>query len=129
MKQAATLLLFGVSAYAQEATSGFDLRATVTGQGVYSRELTETPRSGDPFLAGARVLLYPTWKLNSHWTFTASLQAYTHPFFETQFQTPGNGVKADVLQASLNYSRFWNRAAVNVRIGQLSSTFGSFLLR
>jgi hypothetical protein len=81
MKQAATLLLFGVSAYAQEATSGFDLRATVTGQGVYSRELTERPRSGDPVLAGARVLLYPTWKLSSHWTFTASLQAYTHPFF------------------------------------------------
>jgi len=129
MKHAAMLLLSGVSAYAQEAASGFDLRATVTGQGVYSRELTEMPRSGDPFLAGARVLLYPTWKLNSHWSVTASLQAYTHPFFETQFQTPGNGVKTDVLQASLNYSRFWNRASINVRAGQLTSTFGSFLLR
>jgi hypothetical protein len=129
MKLVAALLLACVSALAQEASSGVDLRTTITGQGVYSRQLTEAPRSGDALLGGARILLYPTWKLNSHWTFTASLQAYTHPYFETQFQTPGYGVKADVLQASLNYSRFWNRGSLNVRVGQLSSTFGAFLLR
>jgi hypothetical protein len=125
------MLLFGVifGLHAQEATSGFDLRSTVTAQGVYSPELTEAPRSGSPYLGGARVLLYPTWKLNSHWTVTASLQAYTTPFFYSQFSDPGYGIKTDVLQASLNYSRIWNRASLNVRVGQLSSTFGSFLLR
>ncbi len=129
MKRAATLLFLGVCCRAQEASSGFDVRATVTGQGVYSRELSEAPRSGSAYLGGARVLLYPTWKLDDHWTVTASLQAYTHPFFATQFETPGYGVSTNVLQATLNYSRFWDRASVNVRVGQLSSTFGNFLQR
>ena len=91
MKLVAGLLLFGACGSAQEASSGFDLRATITGQGVYSRELTQPPRSGNPLLAGARVLLYPTWKLNEHWTFTASLQAYTHPFFETAVSDARHG--------------------------------------
>jgi len=134
MKPSAPLLLstlFGAvcGLHAQEATSGFDLRTTITGQGVYSPELTEPPRSGGTILGGARVMLYPTWKLNNHWTITASLQAYTRPFFESQFSEQGYGVTTDVLQASLNYTRFWNRASINVRVGQLSSTFGSFLLR
>jgi hypothetical protein len=129
MKLIAALLLAGASVHAQEASSGFDLRTTVTGQGVYSRELTEAPRSGSAYLGGARVLLYPTWKLNDHWTVTASLQSYTQPFFEADFQTPGYHVTANVLQATLNYSRFWNRASVNARVGQLSSTFGNFLQR
>ena len=82
MKLRLSMLLGAIGGMrAQEASSGFDLRTTVTAQGVYSPELTETPRSGSQFLGGARVLLYPTWKLNSHWTVTAALQAYTHPFF------------------------------------------------
>ncbi len=130
MKLRVLLLLSAVVAMrAQEATSGFDLRTTITAQGVYSPELTEAPRSGSAYLGGARVLLYPTWKLNSHWTVTAALQAYTHPFFYSQFSDQSYGVKTDVLQASLNYSRIWNRASLNVRVGQLPSTFGSFLLR
>lgn len=129
MKAVAALLLVICSMRAQEATSGFDLRSTITAQGVYAPDLTEPPRSGGSVLGGARVVLYPTWKLDSHWSVTASIQSYTHPFFETQFDTPGYGIKTDILQASLNYTRFWNRASINVRAGQLSSTFGSFLLR
>lgn len=118
-----------VRGYAQEAGSGFDLRTTVTAQGLYSQELTQPPRSGGAFLGGARLLLYPTWKLNTHWSLTASLQGYTKPFFESEFSTPGLALKGNVLQASLNYSRFWGRCAMTIRVGQLSSTFGSFLLR
>jgi hypothetical protein len=131
MRKRAALLLLGAACrmHAQEAASGFDVRATLTGEGVYSPELTQPPRSGSAFLGGARAVLYPTWKLNSHWTVTASLQAYTRPFFESQFSEQGHGVTTDVLQASLNYSRVWDRASINVRVGQLSSTFGSFLLR
>jgi hypothetical protein len=129
MKPAAILLLFGAGLQAQEATSGFDLRTTITAQGTYAPQLTDPPRSGSAALAAARVVLYPTWKLNTHWTVTASVQAYTRPFFETQFATQGYGLKTNVLQASLNYSRFWNRASIQVRAGQLPTAFGSFLLR
>ena len=52
---------------AQEADSGIDLRATITGQGVYDRTLTQSPRDGSPFVAGFRSLLYPTWKIWDHW--------------------------------------------------------------
>jgi hypothetical protein len=130
MKPVAMLVVIAASrGYAQEAESGFDLRTTISAQSVYAPELTEAPRLGGAFLGGARLLLYPTWKLSSHWTFTASLQGYTKPYFESEFSTQGSSVKANILQASLNYARFWNRGAITVRVGQLSSNFGSFLLR
>ena len=125
----ALLFLIGCVAYAQEASSGFELRTTITGQAIYSKELTEAPRQGGEFLGGARVVLYPTWKLSGNWSVTAAVQAYTRPFFYTEFSRQGIGLKTDVLQASLNYNRFWNRGSIQVRAGQLSSTFGSFLLR
>src|ERR1700722_8887479 len=80
---------------AQEAASGFDLRATITGEGVYSSELSEPPRSGSDFTAGARLLLYPTWKLNTHWTVTAAIQGITRPYYYTDFSTQGYGIKTD----------------------------------
>lgn len=114
---------------AQEATSGFDVRATLTGEGVYSPELSQPPRSGSVLAADARVVLYPTWKLNNHWSVTASLQGITRPYYYSDFSTQGYGIKTDVLQASLNYTRIWSRSSINIRAGQLSSAFGSFLLR
>src|SRR5258708_36758566 len=38
-------------------------------------------------------------------------------------------MRADVLQAQLRYSRFWQKRSLVVRLGQMSSAFGSFLLR
>ena len=117
------------SLHAQEASSGVDVRATITGEAAYSPELSQAPRSGPSVLAGSRLVLYPTWKLNTHWTVTAALQGITRPFFYTDFATPGYHLKTNVLQASLNYTRVWNRASINARAGQLSTAFGSFLLR
>ena len=74
-------------------------------------------------------MLYPTWKLNENWTVQGAVQVHTRPYFFEQFSTQGYGVRADVLQAHLNYSRFWKDRSIVVRIGQLSSSFGSFLLR
>jgi hypothetical protein len=115
--------------HAQEASSGVDLRATITAEGVYSPLLGQPPRSGANLLAAGRVVLYPTWKLNTHWTVTAALQGITRPYYYTDFATQGHGLETNVLQASLNYTRVWNRASINVRVGQLSTAFGSFLLR
>ena len=38
-------------------------------------------------------------------------------------------MRSDLLQLNLSYSRFWKNNSVVVRAGQLSSAFGSFLLR
>ena len=74
-------------------------------------------------------MLYPTWKLNGNWSLSGAVQVYSRPYFYEEFSTQGRGVKTDVLQAHLAYSKFWNRASLVVRAGQLSSAFGSFLLR
>ena len=129
MKRALVAVAAICCAYGQEATSGFDLRTTITGEGAYSSELAEAPRSGSASIAAARLLLYPTFKLNEHWTVTATLQSYTQPFFYGEFGDTGHQIKTNVLQASLNYARVWHGGSLTIRAGELSSTFGSFLLR
>lgn len=115
--------------FAQEAEAGFELRSTLSGIGAFSNVPETAPRSGSPYIAGVRAILYPTWKISSRWAFTGAIQAYTRPYFFEQFNTQGYGARADILQAHLSYSRFWEKNSLVVRAGQLSSAFGSFLLR
>jgi hypothetical protein len=105
---------------AQEASSGFDLRSTVSGGGFFRN---------DRSTAGFRAMLYPTWKLSEHWAVTGALQVHSRPYYYEELTTQGYGVKGDVLQAHLSYSRFWGDKSMVVRAGQLSSAFGSYLLR
>jgi hypothetical protein len=113
----------------QEASSGVDLQATVTGQAVYSHELTQPPRSGRPLEEGLRAVLYPVWKLGDNWAVTGAVQINSLPYFYEDFPTTRRGLKTGVLQAALGYYRVWEHASVAVRAGQLQSAFGSFLLR
>jgi hypothetical protein len=114
---------------AQEADSGFDFRATVTGQFAASNTFTEVPRSGAPVSAGFRSVVYPTWKISDNWTLTGAWQLNSRPYFFEDFSNAGNGVNGTLLQTSLNYSRISNKGSLLVRAGQLSTAFGSFLLR
>jgi len=115
--------------WAQEAESGFELRSTVSAQSVYSHDLTEDPRAGAPMTGGFQALLYPTWKLNSHWAVSGAIEVHSRPYFPGEFTSQGYGVKTNILNASLSYSQFWSNGSLVVRAGQLTSAFGSFLLR
>lgn len=130
MKTYAFFFLFAAAACAQEADSGFELRTTLSAVTSYSQELSQPPRDGSDVTGGFRAILYPTWKLNSHWTISGAFQVITRPYFEEEFSTQGYGVKGDLLQLNLSYARVWdhNRSLV-VRAGQLSSAFGAFLQR
>lgn len=121
--------LLTLSLPAQEAASGFDLRATLTGQGVASNDLTEAPRNGSPVSAGFRGVAYPTWKISNNWTVTGAFQLYTRPYFYDDLSASGYGAKGGILQASLNYSRISSKGSLLFRAGELSTAFGSFLLR
>jgi hypothetical protein len=126
-------LLVGCSACptavsAQEASSGFDLRATLTGEAVASNELTEAPRSGAPMIVGSHSVVYPTWKVNDHWFATAALQLTSRPYYYWDLSTPGYGAKGEVLQATLNYAHVSRNGSVLVRAGEMSTAFGSFVL-
>ncbi|MEO8049435.1 MAG: hypothetical protein ABI833_03380 [Acidobacteriota bacterium] len=130
MRAWAFLSLFAAAACAQEADSGFELRTTVSAVSSYSDELTEHPRDGAPATAGFRAMLYPTWKLNAHWTVSGAMQVVSRPYAEEDFKTQGYGVKGNLLQLNLSYARFWNHnRSLAVRVGQLSPAFGAFLQR
>ena len=117
------------AAWAQEAESGFELRSTVSAESVYSHDLTEEPRDGAPMTGGFQALLYPTWKLNSHWAVSGAIQVHSRPYFPEEFTSQGYGVKTNILNANVSYSQFWSKGSLVVRAGQLTSAFGSFLLR
>jgi hypothetical protein len=130
MKATLLILLSCVSlARAQEASSGFDLSTTLTTEAFYSHQLSQYPREENPLDGAFRALFYPTWKINSHWTFTGSVQVRSRPLFADEFKTQGHGIKTNVLQAHLDYSRIANKRSLVVRLGMLPTAFGSFLAR
>jgi hypothetical protein len=114
---------------AQEAHSGFDLRGTLTAQTMASNELTEAPRSGSVATAGFRSVAYPTWKINDNWLITGALQLASRPYFYEDFSTEGYGLKGNLLQATLDYSRVSDKGSLLLRAGEMTTAFGSFLLR
>jgi hypothetical protein len=114
---------------AQEAASGVELSGTVSVEAVDSQQLTESPRDGSNIAGGFRAVLYPVWKIDNHWAVSAAAQLYSRPYFYDQFNTQGYGLTANLLQASLSYSQFFPHGSLVIRAGELSSAFGSFLLR
>ena len=130
MKRA--LLILGAltaAAWAQEASSGFELQVTASACADLSNQLTEYPRDGAPVAAGFHLIAYPTWKIDRHWSVTAAVQAYSRPYFYSDLSTQGYGLNASLLQASVNYSTFWKNNSLVLRAGELPTAFGSFLLR
>ena len=122
-------LAAGVCAPAQEAASGVDLRATVTGQFAASSVLTQPGVDKAPVTVGERTMLYPTVKLGEHWTVTAAWQLATRQYFFDSLTQKGAGAQGRLLQGSLNYARVSDKGSVVVRAGIMPTAFGSFLLR
>jgi hypothetical protein len=123
------LLFAAASGFAQEAASGIDVAATVSGEVVSSQALTDKPRDGSPAIGGFRAVLYPTWKIDDHWAISGAINVVSRPYFEDDFTSQGYGVSGRILNLNLGYSKVWKNGSVVIRAGQLSSAFGSFLLR
>ena len=123
------LSLLPAAAWAQEASSGFEVQVTASELMDLSNELTEYPRVGAPISAGFHLIAYPTWKIDKHWSVTAAVEAWSRPYFYDEFSTQGYGLNAEVLSASVNYSTFWNNNSLVLRAGELPTAFGSFPLR
>jgi hypothetical protein len=113
----------------QEAEAGIDIRATISGEGIYSRQLTESPRNGTALDGAFRAVVYPLIKLNRHWWLDGAVQFDSAPFFTEDFSAPGHSVTTQILRASLGYKQTWNALALTVRAGQLGSIMGDFNLR
>ena len=98
--------------WAQEAESGFELRSTISIQAAHSPDLGEDPRHGAPMVGGFQALLYPTWKLDSHWAVSGAVQVHSRPYFPEEFSTQGYGVKTNILNANVSYSQFWSKGSL-----------------
>jgi hypothetical protein len=133
IKRLALLLCFafGLTAAAldaQEAASGFDLRATLSGVANTTAISEEPARSRSAFDGGATAVFAPTWKLNQHWLITGAVRAYLEPDAERNFSDEPRSVVTRLLHASVGYSQFWTDGSVLVRAGKLTTAFGSYLL-
>src|SRR5579871_339583 len=112
-----------IHAQQQEAGSGFEMRTTLTFQGSYSHQDSNTADGA------MRATFYPTIKFSDHWSIDGVVQVHSQPFFFEELTTGAHGVRTDLLQARLTYARFWNNKSIAVKAGQLSTAFGSFGLR
>ena len=111
-----------------EAETGFGLQGTFSAMGAASTEFGIAPRSGSLATGGFRLMLYPTWKLSRHWSFYGAYQAVSRPYYYSDFETQGYGVRGNLAQGYLSYSQVWQDASLQVRAGELSSAFGAFPL-
>jgi hypothetical protein len=123
------MLGFILPLMAQEATSGFDLRATVSAETIYSRDLSGSLGAGASATVGFRAVFYPTWKIGKHWSVSAAAELISRPYFEEDFDITGRALKGHLLQATIGYSQVWKNASISVKAGQMPTAFGNFLLR
>ncbi|HVV47309.1 MAG TPA: hypothetical protein VHC72_18995 [Bryobacteraceae bacterium] len=114
-----------------ESESGFGLRGTFSAMAAGSTQFQKAPRTTSDSLVdgGVRLMLYPTWKLSSHWMFYGAFQGVSRPYYYSTFETQGHGLHGNLVQGYLSYTQVWKDSSVQVKVGQLSSAFGSFALR
>lgn len=122
-------LPFAVSvAVAAEARFGFTDPATISFFGAHTRRATvESP--GGAVTPAFRANFYPTVKLGSRWFAYGAIQVHSEPYFYEELSSRERGLEVSVLQAYLGYSRVARGRALTMKVGQLTSAFGSFPLR
>ncbi len=129
MRLPTAIVLAAGALFGQETQSGFQIDATVSAGTEFSRQLSAAPRGGSSWAGGMRAVFYPMWRISRHWSFTSAVQLHSRPYFFEEFATQGYGFKADILQAQLAYSLTAKDRAFSLRAGQMTSAFGSYLLR
>jgi len=113
-----------VAAIAAEASFGFTDPITLSFFG------SQTRRSGEGAVTPSfRANFYPTLKLGSHWFAYGAVQVHSAPYFYEELGSRDRDIEATLLQAYVGYSRIANGRALTVKVGQLTSAFGSFPLR
>ncbi|HEX7359293.1 MAG TPA: hypothetical protein VF283_02265 [Bryobacteraceae bacterium] len=124
----ATCVLFAcLRVAAQEANYGFSIPVTVSGDLRYSNGAA-VPEAGD-LKPGFRALASPVLKLGPHWFLYSTLEAHSSSYFSYQIgaddQRP---VQFNLMQAFIGYKANLPGAALLIKAGRLSSSFGLFPL-
>lgn len=110
---------------AQEADYGFSVPMTVSGDLRYSNGAA-VPEAGD-LKPGFRALVSPVLKLGPHWFAYSTLEAHSSSYFPYQIGADDQQrVQFNLMQAFIGYKTNFPGAAVLIKAGRLSSSFGLF---
>ena len=109
------------AASAQDTAAGFDLSITVSGTGAASSE-----NGGS---AGYRAVLYPMLKLGDRWSLIGAYQLNSADGFPGATPSSQYRAKGYLLQGTLNYAIVRSQSSLVLRVGEMSTSFGSFPLR
>jgi hypothetical protein len=113
----------------QEASSGFSVPLTVSGDVRYQQTHPNESGAGNSTEGGFRAVLYPTIKLNAHWFAYSALEVHSSRYFPYGTGSEENRpVQFDLMQAFVGYTTTVSKASLLVKVGQLSSAFGVFPL-
>lgn len=123
------LFLFAAAGLAQEAQFGFAGPITLSFFASQSQRAAIAGQPGATVTGAFRAVLYPTLKLGSHWFGYAAVDIHSTPYYYGELFSRGTEINANLLQGYLGYSRVSQGRALTVKAGQLTSAFGSFLLR
>jgi hypothetical protein len=114
---------------AQETEAGFAVPLVITGGLLDTDRAQAYDPSAAALSAGFHVLAEPQLKLGPHWYVYSAIQVRSTPFFYQDAYDPDHQIKTDFLQGFVGYTHSWNKATINIKVGKLSSAFGSFPLQ
>ena len=115
--------------FAQEADIGVAVPLVITGGLLQTNRAQITDPTAGSLTAGFRMLVMPQVKLGPHWFGYSALQVRSTPFFYQDAYDAERKIDADLLQLFAGYTHSWTGTTLTVKVGKLSSAFGSFPLR
>ncbi|HWB87210.1 MAG TPA: hypothetical protein VG675_23905 [Bryobacteraceae bacterium] len=121
--------LLGGLLHGQEALTSLSVPATISGGAMYTGRLRITDPGADKESAGARLMLYPTFKFGKHWFGYAAVQERLEPYFYYDALSPQHHFDTDVIQGFVGYSARWEGTSLVAKAGRMISAFGSFPTR
>lgn len=113
----------------QEARFAFGDPITFTAQSAYTGRAADFDKPERSPSVALKLNLYPTLKLGSHWFAYGAVQVHSTPFIYSELGSNSFEIQSTILQAYAGYTRVAEGRSVTVKVGQLSSAFGSYPLR
>jgi len=123
------LLVLAAAGFSQEAQFGFASPITVSFLASHNHRADIQRLPGGTVTGAFRTVLYPTLKLGAHWFGYAAVDIHSSPYYYSELTSRAREIYSNLLQGYVGYSRVSEGRALTVKVGQLSSAFGSFPTR
>ncbi|MBV9404752.1 MAG: hypothetical protein JO211_05375 [Acidobacteriaceae bacterium] len=120
-------LALAASAQTQEPDYGISVPFTFSGNLLYTHGFAGDDYTGNSTTIGFRAVLSPTVRLGDHWFFYSALETHSSNYFRYRSGLDTNQfARLNLMQAFLGYTTTFGNSRLLLKVGQLSSAFGSF---